>query len=67
MANNVCYLRFNFYIGFLANCLDQTIRKIEEIEKLYNGQTVKKIRFIVIEPNTGNKEKPSMSADDQHD
>lgn len=32
-------------------------RKIEEIEKLYNGQAVKKIRFIVIEPNTDNKEK----------
>src|SRR5919198_4783293 len=28
-------------------------RKIEEVEKTYNGQTVKKIRFIVIEPNSG--------------
>jgi hypothetical protein len=33
-------------------------RKIEEIEKPYNGQTVKKIRFIVIDPNSGsNQEK----------
>ena len=33
-------------------------RKIEEVEKTYNGQTVKKIRFIVIEPNSGsNQEK----------
>ena len=30
-----------------------TERKIEEIEKTYNGQTVKKIRFIVIDPNSG--------------
>jgi hypothetical protein len=28
-----------------------TERKIEEVEKTYNGQTVKKVRFIVIEPN----------------
>jgi hypothetical protein len=32
-------------------------RKIEEVEKQYNGQTVKKIRFIVIEQNSDNKEK----------
>jgi hypothetical protein len=33
-------------------------RKIEEVEKIYNGQTVKKIRFIVIDPNSGsNQEK----------
>jgi hypothetical protein len=33
-------------------------RKIEEVEKTYNGQTVKKIRFIVIDPNSGsNQEK----------
>jgi hypothetical protein len=32
-------------------------RKIEEVEKQYNGQTVKKIRFTVIEQNTDNKEK----------
>jgi hypothetical protein len=34
-------------------------RKIEEVEKQYNGQTVKKIRFIVIEQNSDNKEKSS--------
>jgi hypothetical protein len=35
-----------------------TERKIEEVEKTYNGQTVKKIRFIVIDPNSGgNQEK----------
>src|SRR5919197_132343 len=28
-------------------------RKIEELEKMYNGQKVKKIRFIVIDPNSG--------------
>jgi hypothetical protein len=33
-------------------------RRIEEVEKTYNGQTVKKVRFIVIEPNSGsNQEK----------
>jgi hypothetical protein len=33
-------------------------RRIEEIEKPYNGQTVKKIRFVVIESNSGsNQEK----------
>jgi hypothetical protein len=32
-------------------------RKIEEVEKSYNGQTVKKIRFIVVEQNNDNKEK----------
>ena len=33
-------------------------RKIDEIEKTYNGQTVKKVRFIVIDPNSGsNQEK----------
>jgi hypothetical protein len=32
-------------------------RKIEEVEKQYNGQIVKKIRFTVIEQNTDNKEK----------
>jgi hypothetical protein len=33
-------------------------RKIEEVEKTYNGQTVKKVRFIVIDPNSGsNQEK----------
>lgn len=31
---------------------------INEIEKTYNGQLVKKIRFIVVDPNTGsNSEK----------
>ena len=35
-----------------------TERKIEEVEKTYNGQTVKKVRFIVIDPNSGsNQEK----------
>ena len=33
-------------------------RRIEEVEKAYNGQTLKKVRFIVIEPNSGsNQEK----------
>jgi hypothetical protein len=33
-------------------------RRIEEIEKPYNGQTIKKIRFIVIDTNSGsNQEK----------
>ena len=33
-------------------------RRIEEVEKTYNGQTLKKVRFIVIEPNSGsNQEK----------
>jgi hypothetical protein len=31
-------------------------RKIEEVEKTYNGQAVKKIRFIVIDPNSGNNQ-----------
>ena len=31
-------------------------RKIEEVEKQYNGQTVKKIRFIVTDPNSGSNE-----------
>ena len=35
-----------------------TERKIEEVEKTYNGQTLKKVRFIVIDPNSGsNQEK----------
>jgi hypothetical protein len=39
-------------LGFL------TERKIEEVTKTYNGQTIKKIRFIVIDPNSGsNQEK----------
>jgi hypothetical protein len=33
-------------------------RKIEEVEKQYNGQTIKKVRFIAIEQNSDNKEKP---------
>jgi hypothetical protein len=33
-------------------------RRIEEVEKTYNGQTVKKIRFIAIDTNSGsNQEK----------
>ena len=32
-------------------------KKIEEVEKTYNGQTIKKIRFIVKEQNGDNKEK----------
>ena len=35
-------------------------RKIEEVEKTYNGQPVKKIRFIVIEPNSNNKKEKSF-------
>jgi hypothetical protein len=35
-------------------------RKIEEVEKTYNGQTVKKIRFIVIEQNSNNKKEKSF-------
>ena len=31
-------------------------RKIEEIEKTYNGQIVNKIRFIVIDPNSGSSQ-----------
>jgi hypothetical protein len=31
-------------------------RKIEEVEKTYNGQTVKKVRFIVIDPNSGSNQ-----------
>jgi len=31
-------------------------RKIEEVEKTYNGQTVKKVRFIVIDPNSGSSQ-----------
>jgi hypothetical protein len=33
-----------------------TERKIEEVEKTYNGQTVKKVRFIVIDPNSGSSQ-----------
>jgi hypothetical protein len=33
-------------------------RKVEEVEKTYNGQIIKKIRFIVIDPNSAsNQEK----------
>jgi hypothetical protein len=32
-----------------------TERKIEEVEKTYNGQAIKKIRFIVTDPNEENK------------
>lgn len=32
-----------------------TERKIEEVEKTYNGQAIKKIRFIVVDPNDENK------------
>ena len=32
-----------------------TERKIEEVEKTYNGQLTKKIRFIVAEPNEESK------------
>jgi hypothetical protein len=32
-----------------------TERKIEEIEKTYNGQAIKKIRFIVTDPNEESK------------
>jgi hypothetical protein len=35
-------------------------RKIEEVEKTYNGQTVKKIRFIVIEQNSNNKKEKAF-------
>jgi hypothetical protein len=31
-------------------------RKIEEVEKTYNGQTVKKVLFIVIDPNSGSSQ-----------
>jgi hypothetical protein len=35
-----------------------TERKIEEVEETYNGQAIKKIRFIVTEPNAdSNSEK----------
>ncbi len=30
-----------------------TTKKIREVEKMYNGQLVKKVRFIVIEANSG--------------
>jgi hypothetical protein len=33
-----------------------TERKIEEVEKTYNGQTVNKIRFIVVDPNSGSSQ-----------
>ena len=29
-----------------------TTKKISEVDKTYNGQLVKKVRFIVIEPNS---------------
>ena len=32
-----------------------TERRIEEVEKTYNGQAIKKIRFIVADPNEENK------------
>ena len=32
-----------------------TKRKIEEVEKTYNGQVIKKIRFIVADPNEESK------------
>jgi len=32
-----------------------TERKIEEVEKTYNGQAIKKIRFIVADPNEESK------------
>ena len=32
-----------------------TERKIEEVEKTYNGQAIKKIRFIVTDPNEESK------------
>ena len=35
-------------------------RKIEQVEKPYNGQTVMKIRFIVKEPDSGNNSEKSF-------
>ena len=35
-------------------------RKIVEVEKPYNGQTVRKIRFIVKEPDSGNNSEKSF-------
>lgn len=46
-------------------------RKIEEVEEIYNGRTVKKIRFIVIDPNSSsdsgnNQERCPMCDKEDH-